>query len=399
MREELIERFMRYSAIESQSNAKATEVPSSSGQWEMIRLLEAELAELGAKRIHVDEHACLTAVFPATGTGPSVGFCAHVDTADVGLSPRVNAQVHDYAGGDIDLGRGPLSVADFPELERYVGDTVITTDGTSVLGADDKAAIAELMTAFGRLGDFPHGEVQIAFVPDEEIGLRGAKVLDMSRFNPDFAYTLDCGPIGEVVWETFNAGYARIEIDGVAAHPMSAKGVLVNPLLIAIDIANSFNRAETPENTEGREGYIWVQEMDAVQSHASLTLNIRDHSRQGYEEKKSRIAAVVDEIARREPRARVELVLEDTYANIADSMTEENRAGLTRLLEAFEYVGVEPKPTPMRGGTDGSYFSTQGLFTPNFFTGAHNFHSFHEFLPDGSMELATRIILRLVTAA
>ncbi|MGV9182423.1 peptidase T [Arcanobacterium canis] len=398
MREELLQRFLRYSAIESQSNAKANQVPSTPGQWDMIRLLESELKQLGAHNIFVDAHACLTAVFPATGVGPSIGFCAHVDTADVGLSPRVNAQVHYYEGGDIDLGNGTLSVAEFPELARYVGDTVITTDGTSVLGADDKAAIAEMMTAFGRLADFPHGEVQVAFVPDEEIGLRGAKVLDMNRFHPDFAYTLDCGPVGEVVWETFNAGYAHIEITGVAAHPMSAKGVLVNPLLIAVDIANAFDRSQTPECTDGREGYIWVQEMEGNQTRATLTLNIRDHSRQGYEEKKERVRIVVADARAREPRAQIELMEEDTYANIADSMTDDNRVGLTRLLDACARTGIEVKPTPMRGGTDGSYFSTLGLFTPNFFTGAHNFHSRHEFLPLGSMECATRIILELVSA-
>ena len=403
MRNELVERFFRYTAISSQSNAAIAEVPTSPGQWEMVRLLASELEELGCVNVNISEHACLTAKLPASGVTepvPPMGFCAHVDTVDVNLSPEIHPHIVEaYAGGPIALSDTvTLDPAEHPEILAYTGDDIICTDGTSVLGADDKAALASIMTALHTIvrNKLPHGDIYVAFVPDEEIGLRGAKRLDLSRFPVTFAYTLDSCEIGEIVYQTFNAGSAHVEIQGVSAHPMSAKGVLVNPVLVATDLVSMFNRLETPENTEGTEGYIWIHGIEGNQSTASVTLNIRDHNLAGYRARKAYIEQAVELLKVRHPRATITLSMEDTYANIHDAVTSENRAAIDNLYAAFEELGITPKNLAMRGGTDGSYLSSQGLLTPNFFTGAHNFHSRFEFLPLGSFEKSCSVILKLI---
>ncbi|MGP2527878.1 peptidase T [Acidaminococcus sp. LBK-2] len=407
--DQLLDRFLRYVNIPSQSRAGAAQVPSTPEQWHMARQLEAELEILDLEDLHLSEHCVLTGYLPANlpagfiGSVPKIGFCCHLDTVDVDLSSEVHPQVvRNYPGGDVVLNAAKgliMKAADHPELVPYVGQDIVFTDGTSVLGADNKAAIANVMTLLQYLTDHPeihHGAIYVAFVPDEEVGLKGSKALDCSRFPVDFAYTIDCCALGEVVYETFNAGSATVEIQGISAHPMNAKGNLVNPTLLAVDFANFFDRKETPECTEGKAGYIWIKSIQSNASQATVQMAIRDHDKTRYEARKQTILANVERLKAQEPRARIRCTLEDIYGNIADAMTPDNREAVDFLYEALEELGISPKTLAMRGGTDGSYLSTQGIFTPNYFTGALNFHSRYEFLPLPSLEKSCQVTLKLV---
>lgn len=402
----LARRFLRYSAVPSQSDASATTVPSSEGQWELARLLSDELTAAGAHDVHLSDTCVLTACIPSTlpTQAPVVGFCTHLDTADSGLSPQVHAHIVEHTGGDVPLDADHdrwIRVVDHPELDKYVGQRLLVTDGTSVLGADDKAAVTSVMEAAVRVLADPellHPEIRLAFVPDEEIGLRGVQTMDLGRFPVDHAYTLDCCEVGELIEATFNAATATITVTGVAAHPMSAYGVLVNPILVAHDIIDRLDPAQTPERTRDREGFIWVHDVTGDQSTTTLTLSIRDHDAAGFEEKKARLRDIVDGVSALHPRARIDLDIVDVYGNIEDARTEDNAVASRRLVEAMESVGVEPIRLPMRGGTDGSWLSRQGIYTPNFFTGAHNFHSACEFLPLPSLVKSHQVVMALMTA-
>lgn len=411
MKTALKERFFRYAAIASQSKGGAGVVPSSEGQRRLAELLREELSGLGMEEIQLSAFGVLTAKLPARVTKeraglPSIGFVAHLDTVDVHLSPEVKpCMVQAYDGKDICLNEKEqifLRVAEHPELQNYIGQDIITSDGTSVLGADNKAAISAIMTALDWLKAHPeyeHGPVYVAFVPDEEVGLAGAKHMDLSVFPVDFAYTIDCCALGEVVYETFNAGSAFIDIQGVSAHPMSAKGVLVNANLVATDFVQMFDRLETPENTEGKEGYIWVKQIHGNQSAARVVLDIRDHDKTRYEARKRYVKDAVAFLGARHPRASISCEIKDVYGNIADAIKAENRKCIDILYTAMHNLGIEPKTIAMRGGTDGSFLSTQGIPTPNFFTGAHNFHSNSEFMPMDSFEKSCRMILELLRLA
>ena len=407
--QQLLDRFLRYVNIPSQSRAGISSVPSTQDQWHMARQLEAELEIMDLEDLHLSDRCVLTGYLPAnlpegfTGSVPKIGFCCHLDTVDVNLSPEVHPQVvRNYPGGDLVLNaeKGILmKAAEHPELADYVGQDIVFTDGTSVLGADNKAAVANVMTMLQYFTDHPeihHGAIYVAFVPDEEVGLKGSKAMDISRFPVDFAYTIDCCALGEVVYETFNAGSAQVDIQGVSARPMHAKGNLVNPTLLAVDFANFFDRKETPECTEGKEGYIWIKSIQSNATHATVQLAIRDHDKARYEARKQTILANVERLKHQEPRAQVRCTLEDIYGNIADAMTPDNRQAVDFLYEALDELAITPKTIAMRGGTDGSYLSTRGIFTPNYFTGALNFHSRYEFLPLPSLEKSCQVTLKLV---
>lgn len=406
MRQELIERFLRYVAVTSQSDPQATVVPSSAGQWDMARLLAKELEEIGFKDIEISEFAVVTGHLPSNlpegQKVPTVGWCCHMDTVDSGLCPDIHPRiVRNYQGGDICLNEEKdiwMRTSEHPEIERYIGDDIIVSDGTSVLGADDKSAITNVMTAFEHIvkENRPHGTIYVAFVPDEEIGLRGSKKIDFSKFPVDYAYTIDCCELGEVVYQTFNAGSATIKIKGVTAHPMASKNQLLNPTLVACDFVNMMDRGATPECTEKTEGFIWVNSIVSTPAQATVSIKIRDHNREKYEAKKQIIADAVEFLKRRYPRADIDLTMSDTYGNIEDAMTEENRSCLDQLYRALEIQEVEPKTIAMRGGTDGSFISTQGIMTPNYFTGAHNFHSNCEFMPMSSFEKSTLVTMTIV---
>ncbi|HBF28012.1 peptidase T [Rhizobium sp.] len=385
LRHDLIERFFRYLAIESQSDAASTLLPSSKGQLELAQLLAKEMRELGLDDVIVDQHAIVTGIKRGNSpNAPRIGFIAHLDTVDVGLSPMIRPQIMRFEGHDLCLNRQKdiwLRVNEHPEILPWKGNDILVGDGTSVLGADNKAAIAIIMALLARIGSSQlHGDIAIAFVPDEEIGLRGAKALDLSRFPCDFAYTIDCCEVGEVVIENFNAASAEIIFTGVSAHPMSAKGVLVNPLLMAFDFVAHFDRNDTPECSDGREGYFWFKDISANDSQAHLKIMIRDFDNIEFEHRKTRIGEVASLIRSQYPTGSVEYSISDSYLNIGDYLRWDNRS-VDLLFEALARVGVEKKLIPMRGGTDGAALSARGLPTPNFFTGAYNFHSRFEFLP------------------
>jgi len=363
-KEALLERFLRYVAIPTQSDPKAKTVPSNPKEFELAKLLAEELKALGFKSVEVSEFSVVTGKLPSNlpegNAAPAVGWCAHMDTVDCGLSPEIHPQViKNYQGGDICLNPEKdiwMRVADHPEVEHYKGDDIVVTDGTSVLGADNKSAIANVMTALSIVieENRPHGDIYVAFVPDEEIGLRGAKKIDFTKFPVEFAYTIDSCELGEVVFETFNAGSATLCIKGVSAHPMSSKGVLVNPVMVAHDFLNLL------------------------------------------EAKKALLEKAVEFLKVRHPKAEISYKQTDVYANIADAVTKENRIGIDYLYRALEIVGVMPKTIAMRGGTDGSFISSKGILTPNYFTGAHNFHSNCEFLPMSPWVLSLETTLTLI---
>jgi tripeptide aminopeptidase len=401
LKKQLTERFFRYLAVSSQSNDGITSLPSTPGQQKLAELLAEELKGLGLKDIKIDQYATVTAVKPGTKKGgPRIGFITHIDTVDVGLSPHIHPQILTFTGEDVCLNKKEniwLRVAEHPEILPYQDQEIIFSDGTSVLGADNKAAVTVVMTLLANLRpDQEHGDIVVAFVPDEEIGLLGAKALDLSRFDVDFAYTIDCCELGEVVYENFNAATAELTFIGVTAHPMSAKGVLVNPILVAQDFMSHFDRAETPENTAGREGYIWFNGMSATQQEAKLTASIRDFDLQSFAARKKKIEAATAAIAAKYPTAQVSVKIMDTYSNISSAIGSDRRA-IDLIFAGLKEIGVEPKVIPMRGGTDGAALSAKGILTPNYFTGALNFHSKYEFLPVDSFvksyELTEQICL------
>ena len=402
--EELTERFLRYVAVASESDPSKGVVPSSEGQRELAGLLEGELRAMGLEDIELDGHSILTAKLPGNVAGaPAIGFVAHLDTVPVSLSPEVHPQVLHYEGGDVCLNAEKdiwLRLSEHPELAAYVGQDIIFTDGTSVLGADNKAAIANVMTMLHIMTarNLPHGDIRVAFVPDEEIGLCGSKLMDLEKFKVDFAYTIDCCAVGELVCETFNAGSVLFEIQGVTAHPMSAKGVLVNPLLVAADIIACFDRKQTPEHTDGKEGYWWFTGAEANDSRCTLRMNIRDFDRESYEARKKYVLDVVEFMRIRHKRAGIKVTMTDVYGNISDSLGTD-RTPIDLMYEAAEKIGVEPRTIAMRGGTDGSVLSAKGLVTPNYFTGGLNFHSNAEFLPVPSLCKSLEMTLKILELA
>lgn len=404
MQQKLVEHFFRYLVVSSQSNAAAKTVPSSDGQWQMAQLLAQELTQLGLSKVEIDQYANVTALLPGTvANATPIGFIAHMDTVDVALSAEIQPQIKRFGGDDILLNPKEniwLKVAEHPEIQAYLGQDIIFSDGTSVLGADNKAAIANIMTALSIIQQqkIATGDIHIAFVPDEEIGLRGAKLLDLTQFKPDFAYTIDCCELGEVVYENFNAAAANITIYGISAHPMSAKGVMVNPILVAQDLIAQFDRNQTPECTENKQGYWWFNHFNANQSSANLQIAIRDFDKATFEQRKEFILQAVEKVRQQYPQIKIECEIKDIYGNIANTLSDDRRS-IDLLFGAMETIGITPKVTPMRGGTDGAALSVKGITTPNYFTGAHNFHSKFEFLPIPSFIRSCELTLQLIKSA
>ena len=397
----LTDRFFRYVAIPSQSDAAVKTVPTSKGQTELANLLADELKDLGVSSVSVDEHSCVYGTLKGNCKGPVVGFLAHLDTVNVSLSPIIHPQIIHYDGGDVVLNKEKnivLKLSEHPELGSFAGEDIIFSDGTSVLGADDKSAIANIMTMLEVLKNDPsikHPELRIAFVPDEEIGLLGSKCMDLEKFKVDFAYTIDCSGVGEIVYETFNAGTVKIRIKGVSAHPMSAKNVLVNPLLVAHDFISMFDRGQTPEHTEGKEGYWWFSGMNADPLFCDLSMLIRDHDKKLYEWRKQYVRDAVEILKKRYPKAEISFDITDTYENIANNVKREDPP-VAMLYQALDELGINSVTYAMRGGTDGSQLSTKGIVTPNYFTGAFNFHSNCEFLPLSSFKKSCEVTLKLI---
>lgn len=407
IKQKLLDNFLKYVNIPSQSNENNENVPSSEGQLVLAKKLYEELNSLGIEDVSLNTYGVVQAYIPSNIDNnekfPSIGWVCHLDTVDVGLSEVVNPRiVKNYNGGDIILNREKdikISPLEDKNLLSYIGDDIVVTDGNSVLGADNKAAIANVMTAVSYIVENPnlkHGDIYLSFVPDEEIGLRGVIKIDYSKFDVDFAYTIDCCKLGELVYETFNAASGKLKIKGVSAHPMNSKNNLVNPIMIAHEFISMLDRSKMPENTEGREGYIWVTDIHSNVLDLSLDFNIRDHDRENFEKSKRYLVYITQYLCKKYKKAKIEIEIEDVYRNIYDCIDDDNALAIDKLKEAYALLGIEPEIIPMRGGTDGSYLSTRNILTPNYFTGALNFHSNKEYLPMNSFYKSFLVTLELM---
>ena len=402
MPNQLIDRFIRYVKKETRSDEASTTVPSTPSQTEFLKDLVEELVELGYQDVRLNpKNSFVTATIPATTTKevPVVGFIAHVDTADF-EARNVQPQFHEnYDGEAIVLdkeGKFVLSPKDFPNLKNYVGKTLITTDGTTLLGADDKAGVSEIVTAGAYLLAHPeieHGKIRVAFGPDEEIG-RGADLFDVEEFGCDFAYTMDGGPVGELEYESFNAAQAEITFQGKNVHPGTAKDTMVNALELARQFQNALPEFEVPEHTSGREGFYHLMYANGVVEEAKLVYIIRDHDRKLFEAKKAYLQLVADRLNASLDSNRISIDMKDQYYNMAEIIEKDFRS-VEVAQKAMENLSITPIIEPIRGGTDGSKISFMGLPTPNIFAGGENFHGRYEFVAVESMEKARDVIIEI----
>ena len=402
MYETLKDRFLRYVKFETRSDEKSETIPSTPTQLEFAKILAKELEEIGMENVYVNDACFVNATLPGNidKDVPVIGFIAHMDTADfnaTNVNPKI---VENYDGKDIVLNEAKdivLSVEEFPNLKNYVGKTVITTDGTTLLGADDKAGIVEIVEAMKYLIEHPeikHGTVKVAFGPDEEIG-RGADNFNVEEFGADFAYTMDGGPVGELEYESFNAAGAVFKIKGKSVHPGTAKGKLINASLIAAEVVNSFPADEVPEKTEGYEGFYFLDKINSNCEEAELSYILRDHDREKFEAKKEFAANVAKKINEKYGKELVSVEIKDQYYNMGEIIKDHMNV-VEIAKKAMENLGIKPVIEPIRGGTDGSKISFMGLPTPNIFAGGENFHGKYEFVALESMILATDVIVEIV---
>ncbi len=396
--DKLKERFLRYIAMDTKSDEGSESCPSTPGQLALGEKLAAELRELGLEDVRQDEHGYVYATLPGNvETAPIIGFIAHMDTAPDLDGKCVNPQlIENYEGGDIRLNEQySLKVSEFPFLQDLIGQSLITTDGTTLLGADDKAGIAIIMTAMDYLiqhPEIPRGTIKVGFTPDEEIG-RGADLFDVEAFGADFAYTVDGGPEGELEYENFNAASVKIHIQGKNVHPGSAKDIMRNALLIAMEIQSLLPVAERPEHTEGYEGFYLLDELHGTVDEAEIFYIIRDHDREKFEAKKKWLESVVALLNQRYDNG-IQLEITDSYYNMKEKI--EPHIEIVELAErAMQDVGVTPKIKPVRGGTDGAKLSYMGLPTPNLFTGGYNYHGRFEFISYDTMQKAVEVLVKI----
>ena len=400
--EKILTRFLRYVSVDTQSNEESETQPSAAKEWNLLKMLLEELQTLGVEAC-LDEYGYVMATLPSNldKDVPAVGFIAHVDTAPDASGADVKPQIiKNYDGSAIDLKGVPglqLKPEEFPEMLHFVGQTLITTDGTTLLGADDKAGVAEIMTAVQYLVEHPevkHGKICIGFTPDEEIG-RGVVKFDVSRFGADYAYTMDGGEIGELEFENFNAASAKIHIQGRNVHPGNAKGKMKNAILIGQELNSLLPVDQRPEYTEGYEGFFHLISFKGSVEEADFAYIIRDHDRTKFEAKKVLIQQVTDFINTKYGEGTATLVLKDQYYNMREQV-EPHYFIIEKAIKAMEMAGIKPKIQPIRGGTDGANLSFKGLPCPNIFAGGLNFHGKMEYVPLQSMEKATEVILNLV---
>ncbi|WP_317914138.1 peptidase T [Carnobacterium maltaromaticum] len=402
MYENLIPRFLRYVKTETRSDATSKTVPSTQSQVEFAQTLKEELADLGMSQVSYNEkNGFVTATLPSNCDKevPTIGFIAHMDTADFN-AVNVDPQFHEnYKGEEIILSATEnirLAPNDFPNLKNYIGQTLITTDGTTLLGADDKAGIAEIMTAMEILlkdKTIKHGTIKVAFGPDEEIGI-GADLFDVANFGADFAYTMDGGPVGELEYESFNAAQAEIKIQGKNVHPGTAKNTMVNALKLALKIDAALPQDEVPEKTDGREGFFHLVSMSGEVEEAQMTYIIRDHDHDKFIARKNQLQDIANKINEESGSERVNVTLFDQYYNMKD-IIEKDLSIVDLAEKAMINLGIKPIIEPIRGGTDGSKLSFMGLPTPNIFAGGENFHGRYEFVAVESMRKATDVIVEI----
>ena len=400
----LLERFLRYAKINTRSDENATRTPTTQSQVDFaLNILKPELEELGLSNIqYLESNGYLVATLPANDDRLTrkIGFISHMDTADFnaeGVSPQV---IESYDGGIIPLGTSGynLDPADFPNLQNYIGQTLITTDGTTLLGADDKSGIAEIMTALAHLKANPeikHCEIRVGFGPDEEIGI-GADKFDVDDFDVDFAYTVDGGPLGELQYETFSAAGAELIFHGRNVHPGTAKGQMVNALQLAIDFHNQLPAEDRPELTDGYQGFNHIQTMTGTVEEANSSYIIRDFETESFENRKAAFQKIADEMNKTYGQTRVDLVIKDQYYNMRQ-VIEKDMMPVELAKEVMEDLGIVPVIEPIRGGTDGSKISFMGIPTPNLFAGGENMHGRYEYVSLQTMEKAVDVILGIVS--
>ena len=400
--ENLLDRFLRYVAVDTQSDENSESQPSTGKQLVLLEMLRDELRALGLEA-ELDQWGYVMATLPSNldHKAPAIGFIAHVDTSPDASGKDVKAQIiRDYDGGDIELKGVPglaMRVADFPELAGYKGQTIITTDGTTLLGADDKAGVAEIMNAVEYLVEHPevkHPEVKIGFTPDEEIG-RGVVKFDVARFGADYAYTMDGGAIGELEFENFNAAAATVKIQGRNIHPGYAKGKMKNAMLIGMEFNSLLPVEQRPEYTEGYEGFYHLIGFKGSVEQAELSYILRDHDLGLYEKRKETMLRCAEFINAKWGEGTASVELRHQYYNMRKEV-EPHYHIIEKAVKAMEMNGIKPKIQPIRGGTDGANLSFMGLPCPNIFAGGHNFHGKMEFVPLESMEAASRVILGIL---
>lgn len=397
------ERFLRYAVIHTQSAEGASGNPSTQCQWDLLRMLETEMRELGLQDVTVSEYGVVMGHLPATPGReevPALGFLSHVDTSPAFSGEGVAPILHpDYDGGDVVLpkDRRVIRTADFPVLKAFKGRTLITASGDTLLGADDKAGIAEIMTLCQHLveGDMPHGKICVAFTPDEEIG-QGPDHFDVAAFAARYAYTMDGGREGEIEYENFNAASARVEITGVSVHPGDAKNAMENALLIGIELAGLLPPDEIPARTSGYQGFFHLDGMQGDVSHASMDYIIRDHDWVRFQEKKVRMGEAVNAVQANHPKAKLQLTVKDSYYNMAGQLKDCMHL-IENAREAVRRAGMEPVTCPIRGGTDGARLSFMGLPCPNLGTGGVNFHGPYECITVEGMDKAVEILEHIVS--
>lgn len=401
--EKAVDKFLRYVAVETTSDENGTTHPSSLKELDLARMLVEELKAMGITNASMDEKGYVMASIESNigKDVPAVGFIAHIDTAPDASGKNIKPQIIDnYDGTDIPLRGVPglsLKVSDFPELLDYKGQTIITTDGTTLLGADDKAGVAEIMYAAQYImthPEFKHGPVKIGFTPDEEIGC-GVDFFDVKKFGADYAYTMDGGALGELEYENFNAASAKIHIQGCNIHPGYAKGKMINAIHVGMELASLLPANQRPEYTSGYEGFFHITGFTGTVEEASINYIIRDHDMNLFEEKKDLIRQAVDFINAKWGDV-VTLEVKDQYYNMREQV-EPHYHIVSKAIKAMEEAGVKPKIQPIRGGTDGARLSFMGLPCPNIFAGGHNFHGKLEFVPVSSIEKATEVILGIIS--
>ncbi|MEZ9186425.1 peptidase T [Vibrio splendidus] len=399
--EKLVERFLNYVTFDTKSDPSNQQCPSSPGQITFAEALKSELIALELTDVSLDENGYLMAKLPSNVDYdvPAIGFVAHMDTAPDASGANVKPQlIKGYQGGTIELGASGecLNPSQYPDLDSLHGHDLITTDGTTLLGADNKAGIAEIISAIAYLKANPeikHGDICIGFTPDEEIG-RGANLFDVKKFGAEWAYTIDGGPVGELEFENFNATSADVICHGVNVHPGTAKGKMVNAMNIAAQFQLMMPAQDTPECTEGYEGFYHLKSAEMGVARSELGYIIRDFEREGVEARKAFMQQKVDELNERLEKGRVELVLTDSYFNMKE-MVEPHQHIIELAKQAMIECYVEPMIKPIRGGTDGARLSFMGLPCPNIFTGGYNFHGIHEFITIQGMEQAVKVIVEL----
>ena len=401
--ENILDRFLRYVSVDTQSNEESESQPSAAKELDLLKILCKELQEMGVDAT-LDEYGYVMGSIPSNigKEVPAVGFIAHVDTAPDASGANVKPQIiKDYDGGDIPLKGVPglaLKPSEFPEMLKYKGQTLITTDGTTLLGADDKAGVAEIMDAVQYImshPEFKHGPVKIGFTPDEEIG-RGVVKFDVKRFGTDFAYTMDGGEVGELEYENFNAASARIHIQGRNVHPGSAKGKMKNAILIAMELNSLLPVEQRPEYTENYEGFNHIISFKGSVEETDFVYIIRDHDREKFEQKKAFFAECVEFINKKYGQGTATAKVSDQYYNMK-SQVEPHMHVVEKAMKAMEMAGIKPKIQPIRGGTDGANLSFKGLPCPNIFAGGLNFHGKMEYVPLESIEKASEVILNIIT--